>query len=82
MKQHRMAVKACKLKPFVSAEGITSAVEKQLRSRKKAHASQTQEQRWKEIYGLLFPMDSVPSPCKTQFHRCQANFHFQAFSFF
>ena len=67
MKQHFMAAKACDLKPFCPAEGITSTTEKQLRSRKKAHASQTQEDRWKHIYRILFPMESVPSPCELYF---------------
>jgi len=64
MKQHSMAIKACQLKPFEYMEGITNVIEKQLRSRKKAHTNQTPEERWRDIYRILFPMESVPSPCK------------------
>lgn len=64
MKQHFMAAKACDLKPFHPTEGITSTTEKELRSRKKALASQTQEDIWKHRYRILFPIESVPSPCE------------------
>lgn len=60
-----MAVKACELKPFTPADGITSSAEKQLRSRKKAHATQSQEEKWVEIYRILFPMEFVPNPCES-----------------
>ena len=67
MKQHFMDVKTCEFKSFVPTEGITTAIEKQLRSRKKGHASQTQEDRWKDIYRILFPMEPVPDPCEFYF---------------
>lgn len=44
--------------------GITPAVERQLRSRKKSHPNQTDEERWKDIYKILFPNVEIPSPCK------------------
>jgi hypothetical protein len=34
-----------------------------LRSRKKAYKGQTEEERWEEIYKLLFPDEIAPSPC-------------------
>ncbi|PVH70356.1 hypothetical protein DL98DRAFT_540915 [Cadophora sp. DSE1049] len=37
-------------------------MERQLRSRKKSHWNQLEEDRWKEIYRLLFPDEKVPSP--------------------
>lgn len=37
-----------------------------LKDRKKGRSSQTEEERWKYIYGLLFPEDlSLPSPCES-----------------
>ncbi|KAF4632584.1 hypothetical protein G7Y89_g5539 [Cudoniella acicularis] len=42
--------------------GITTAMERKLRSRKKSHPNQTDEERWVEIYKLLFPDTEVPSP--------------------
>lgn len=50
-------------------EGFTKDQEKKLRSRKKAQADTTDEDKWREIYMILFPDDdpaSIPSPCKFQ----------------
>ncbi|KAL2196686.1 hypothetical protein P885DRAFT_36905 [Corynascus similis CBS 632.67] len=46
-------------------EGFTKDQEKKLRSRKKTHADMTDEEKWREIYLILFPDDdssSIPSP--------------------
>ncbi|KAK1752041.1 hypothetical protein QBC47DRAFT_306505 [Echria macrotheca] len=46
-------------------EGFTKDQEKKLRSRKKAQADTTDEDKWREIYTILFPDDdpaSFPSP--------------------
>ena len=67
LEKHFMAVKACELQPPVPADGITEAVDKRLRSRKKTHREQSADERWKEIYGILFPNQIVPSPCKFTF---------------
>lgn len=47
-------------------EGFTKDQEKKLRSRKKAQPNMTDEDKWVEIYMILFPdddPDSVPTPC-------------------
>ncbi|GAB1316788.1 hypothetical protein MFIFM68171_06998 [Madurella fahalii] len=46
-------------------EGFTKDQEKRLRSRKKTHADMTDEDKWREIYMILFPDDdpsSIPPP--------------------
>ncbi|KAH6619092.1 hypothetical protein B0J18DRAFT_346597, partial [Chaetomium sp. MPI-SDFR-AT-0129] len=46
-------------------EGFTKEQEKRLRSRKKTHADMTDEDKWREIYTILFPDDdpnTIPSP--------------------
>ncbi|KAK0645386.1 hypothetical protein B0T16DRAFT_330535 [Cercophora newfieldiana] len=46
-------------------EGFTKDQEKRLRSRKKAQADTTDDDKWREIYTILFPDDdeqSIPSP--------------------
>jgi hypothetical protein len=51
-------------------EGFTKDQEKRLRSRKKTHADMTDEDKWREIYIVLFPDDDqsvIPSPCKSPF---------------
>lgn len=48
-------------------EGFTKDQEKRLRSRKKTHADMTDDDKWREIYGVLFPDDdqnAIPLPCK------------------
>ncbi len=47
-------------------EGFTKDQEKRLRSRKKTNADMTDEDKWREIYMILFPDDehAIPSPCK------------------
>lgn len=48
-------------------DGFSKAQEKQLRSRKKTDKNMTDEDKWKEIYAILFPeddLDTMPSPCK------------------
>ncbi|KAG9233783.1 putative resistance to glucose repression protein 1 [Amylocarpus encephaloides] len=52
----------CEVRPGTSPEGITADIERKLRSRKKSHPNQMDEDRWKEIYKLLFPGAEVPSP--------------------
>ena len=48
----------------VQVEGITAQIERRLRSKKKAYREQSDVDRWKEIYRILFPGSEVPSPCK------------------
>ena len=61
---HLTVVNICSLQTGQAAEGLTADLEKKLKSRKKSSPDQTEEARWKEIYGLLFPNEVVPNPCK------------------
>ena len=54
----------CDLQPGHPPEGITPEHERCLRSRKKTSPNQTEADRWKDIYKLLFPDEEIPSPCK------------------
>jgi hypothetical protein len=45
-------------------EGITPKQVTELKSKAKLHPHQSEEDRWKEIFKLLFPNEDVPSPCK------------------
>jgi hypothetical protein len=64
-----MEPEGCKLLEVVQQDGITNEMVEKLRSKKKAHRDQSEEDRWKEIYQILFPGESVPSPCKLcKFH--------------
>jgi hypothetical protein len=46
-------------------EGFELDVEAKLRRRQRATHDHTDDERWKAIYGLLFPGEDVPSPCKS-----------------
>jgi hypothetical protein len=58
----------CKIAPIDASEataGVSKEQEKHLRSRKRP-AGQTEVDRWKDMYRILFPddrEDSIPSPC-------------------
>lgn len=47
-------------------DGITRKMKAVLQSKRKAFPGQTEAERWKQIYQLLFPDDEeVPDPCKS-----------------
>ena len=64
MDAHFIVLQGCDLSSEAAIEGITSNIEKHLRSRKKTYRHQTEENRWAEIYRLLFPGENIPSPCE------------------
>lgn len=68
MNQHSVAIKACNVQHFTPDDGITNVKERQLRSRKRKSTNPIHEERWKEVYLILFPYvpsESVPDPCKS-----------------
>jgi uncharacterized C2H2 Zn-finger protein len=65
LESHTLEVQGCELNQEQPAEGITGNIEKKLRSRKKAHRGQSETERWREIYSILFPEEGVPSPCES-----------------
>ncbi|KAH8599425.1 hypothetical protein B0O99DRAFT_613860 [Bisporella sp. PMI_857] len=62
LNNHLRAVDMCSLQPENPPDGITPEIESKLRSRKKINPKDTEENRWNEIYKLLFPQEAVPSP--------------------
>lgn len=64
LRSHVTAHTPCDQVNFTRPDGITSDVERLLRSRKKSRRSQSDVERWKEMYRLLFPNEDLPSPCK------------------
>lgn len=59
------AADICETVPGKTPDGITVEQVMQLRSRKKSTREQSDEDRWRDIYRLLFPDEQVPSPCKS-----------------
>jgi hypothetical protein len=64
LEEHYDVDDICEKKPGRTSEGVTNDIEKQLCSRKKLGPGQSEEDRWKEIYKLLFPDEITPSPCE------------------
>jgi hypothetical protein len=61
---HYTADDICEKKAGTTAEGVTADIEERLRSRKQMGPRKSEEDRWREIYKLLFPDEIVPSPCE------------------
>jgi hypothetical protein len=76
--QHLKEPKACELVKIDQADGVTSEMVERLRCKKKTHKGQTEEERWEEIYNLLFADEIAPSPCRSPLsHPSRSNFHHQ-----
>jgi hypothetical protein len=64
--QHIEGIEGCQSNALAQAvEGIDKKLKSQMQCRKKTFAGQTQTERWRELYGILFPGEAVPSPCKS-----------------
>ncbi|KAI9642097.1 hypothetical protein NHQ30_009968 [Ciborinia camelliae] len=59
---HLKQQEACELLKDVQEDGITNEMVERLRSKKKTHRSQSEEDRWKEMYRIIFPTEAVPDP--------------------
>jgi hypothetical protein len=62
---HQRAEQTCEIKPAEIEEGISVTQEQALKSRKKTGKTQSEEEKWTEMYKIVFPEHSIiPSPCK------------------
>ncbi|KAH6708791.1 hypothetical protein BKA61DRAFT_678648 [Leptodontidium sp. MPI-SDFR-AT-0119] len=62
LKTHLRSIAVCNYVAGQPVEGFELDVEEKLKRRRKTAADQTDAERWEEIYRLLFPGQSVPSP--------------------
>ena len=68
MNAHLRSDDPCRKKDIAAAQGIDEQQEKKLKERKRVGSSVTDEQRWRDIYMILFPganKNSLPSPCES-----------------
>ena len=63
-----MSVKTCDIVDGNVTHGVTARLEKLITSRKKAYPGQSDSDRWRDIYRLIFPDQVVPSPCRYPLH--------------
>jgi hypothetical protein len=71
--EHSEARDSCLPNSLTEPLGITAVVEQRLRSRRKTSSSQTQEERWIEMYTIIFLGKVVPSACKLHYLPIIAN---------
>jgi hypothetical protein len=67
LESHLQATTVCDIMEKIIIEGFDQKQEEKLKSRKRNHLNQTEEQRWKEVYSILFPEgdeQDIPSPCR------------------
>lgn len=63
--EHEMSFVGCEVLSRHSPCDMTTHQHKQLRMKKHTSRRQTDEEKWTDIYRLLFPNEQVPSPCKS-----------------
>ncbi|KAH8660986.1 hypothetical protein BGZ60DRAFT_566648 [Tricladium varicosporioides] len=56
------AVLICEIVKGSPPEGVRPDQQQQLKTKAKAYPGQTEQERWKDIYRMLFPSCTVPSP--------------------
>ena len=61
---HLRAEPVCQAVEGERIEGFDLDVEEKIRRKKKDFPNQTDADKWRTIYSLLFPTDTVPSPCE------------------
>jgi hypothetical protein len=67
LNEHLRSDKPCEKREVARLQGINDAQEKKLRERPKTTGTLTREQKWLDIYMILFPETSrkaLPSPCE------------------
>jgi hypothetical protein len=63
LQAHLFARIPCSFEEGKPPDGISGAMKKALKNRKNTNPKQSQSERWKEIYRMLFPGSQVPEPC-------------------
>lgn len=64
---HYQAMTPCDLKAPPPLEGFDKSQEKKLKNRKRKAGVDTEEEKWREVYKILFPEADpalIPSPCE------------------
>lgn len=67
LREHQRDPHGCDIKDQVPLEGFDKDQERKLKSKKRSLVYQSEEDKWKGVYRILFPDDNdvdMPSPCK------------------
>jgi hypothetical protein len=68
---HQRAIEPCGMRPKENIEGFDKLQLERLRSRKKSQTEPSEEDKWRDVYRILFPIDddfAMPSPCESTDH--------------
>lgn len=66
LREHQRDPHGCEVQEQVPLEGFDKDQERMLKSKKRSQAYQSEEDKWKSVYRILFPddnEDTMPSPC-------------------
>jgi hypothetical protein len=64
---HLRVINPCGMRPREKIEGFDKLQHERLRSRKKSPTESSEEDKWRDVYRILFPFDDesiMPSPCQ------------------
>jgi hypothetical protein len=67
LRDHQRDARGCEIREQVPPEGFDKDQERKLKSKKRSLVYQSEEDKWKGVYRILFPDDveeAMPSPCK------------------
>jgi hypothetical protein len=65
LREHQRDARGCNVREQVPPEGFDKEQERRLKSKKKSQTYQTEEEKWKSVYRILFPDDGeadIPTP--------------------
>ena len=64
MRVHEMSVVSCEVLDVAPPCEISTYQERLLKSKKHTSRKQSDEEKWRDIYRILFPDEDIPSPCE------------------
>lgn len=67
LREHQRDPRGCEIREQIPLEGFDKDQERRLKSKKRSLVYQSEEDKWKGVYRILFPDDDeadMPSPCK------------------
>ncbi len=67
LREHQRDPRGCEIQESVPLEGFDKDQERRLKSKKRSQTYQSEEEKWKGVYRILFPDDTeedMPNPCK------------------
>ena len=64
LEDHVVAIDPCELRSGKPFDCVTAKLKELLQNTKGEYRRQSEADRWRGVYHLLFPDDEIPSPCR------------------